>query len=100
MCRTTAPGSTQDMAMDMDPRTGGIRATIRRQPQRALSPGAAARVEHLTELHDQALPLLVRQPAIEVDRSSHADRQAEDRAGGGAEAHAECQPRDRSPAGR
>ncbi len=29
MCRTTAPGSTQDMAMDMDPRTGGIRATIR-----------------------------------------------------------------------
>src|SRR6267378_2504869 len=48
---------------------------------------ATARVENLAQLNDETFPLLIGEPAIEIDRSSHADRESEERPRRGAKTH-------------
>src|SRR5216110_411875 len=64
-----------------------LQVSIGPLPQRALGTGAATRVENLAQLHDQALPLFVREQAIQVDRPGHTDRESQERARGGAGPH-------------
>src|SRR3954471_10311340 len=60
-----------------------LEVAVRPLPQRALAARTAARVEHLAQLHDEALPFIIRETAIEIDRARHADRQTENSARGG-----------------
>src|SRR5690242_5755485 len=60
-------------------------------PQRALRPHRAARAEHLAQLDDEPLPLVVAELPVEVYGPCDADRQTEHRAPFAAASHIERQ---------
>src|SRR5882762_4324256 len=64
-----------------------LQVSIRPLPQGAIDARATARVENLAQLNDETFPLLIGEPAIEIDRSSHADRESEERPRRGAKTH-------------
>src|ERR1044072_3331647 len=64
-----------------------LQVSVRPLPQRAIGARATARVEHLAQLHHETLPLFIGEPAVEIDRPSHANTQAEEGSGGAAEPH-------------
>ena len=64
-----------------------LQVSVRPLPQRAIGARTTARVENLTQLHDETLPLLIGETAIEIDGASDADAESEKRPRRGAEAH-------------
>src|SRR5688500_2633390 len=47
-------------------------------PQRAVASHGTPRIERLAQIHDEPLPLVVGEPAIEIDGPTNANRKAEE----------------------